>query len=170
MLFILLWKFGSVHINRLKSKVDNLYSDDDATTEEIGAALKEFTEALKVEERFWKKKSRIFWLRVGDLNTMLFHAITKQRRASNKITDLLDSAGNLVEDEEKLVVIATEYFRELFTSSNPELIEEAPTNVTTTICDQINADLTVPLCDAPKKGTWTRWHDNPFLSKILRHR
>ena len=73
---------------------------------------------------------------------MFFHAISKQRRARNKFTGLLDSAGNLVEDEEKLVAIATEYFRELFTTSNPKLMEEALGNVTTTISDQINAGLT----------------------------
>ena len=38
---------------------------------------------------------------------MFFHAITKQRRAMNKIMGLLDFNGNLVEDEEKLVAIAT---------------------------------------------------------------
>lgn len=86
-------------IEDLKSKVDNLYSDDDATTEEIGATLKELTAALKEEKQFWKRKSRVFWLREGDLNTMFFHAITKQRIARNKIMSLLDFNGNLVEDE-----------------------------------------------------------------------
>ena len=109
--------------------------------------LKELTETLKAEEKFWKQKSRIFWLREGDLNTMFFHAITRQRKARNKITCLLDSAGNLVEDEEKLVAIATDYFRELFESSNPELIDEALANVTTTISDQINADLMAPVSE-----------------------
>lgn len=59
----------------------------------------------------------------------------------------MDSAGNLVEDEEKLVTIATDYFRDLFTSSNPELIDEALANVTPTITDQINTDLTAPVSE-----------------------
>lgn len=36
-------------IEDLKSKLDNFYSDDDATTEEIGATLIELTAALKAE-------------------------------------------------------------------------------------------------------------------------
>ena len=132
-------------VEDLKAKVDNLYSDDDATTEEIAAALKELTDTLKAEEQFWRQKSRILWLLEGDLNTKFFHAITKQRRASNKITSLLDSAGNLVEEEEKLVAIATSYFRELFQSSNPQLIDEALAAVSTTKTDRINADLTAPV-------------------------
>ena len=112
------------------------------------AALKELTEALKAEERFWKQKNRVLWLSV---NTSFFHAITKQRRARNKITGLLDSAGNLVEDEEKLVAIATSYFRDLFATSNPELVEDALANVTTTISDQLNADLTSPVSEREVK-------------------
>ena len=81
------------------------------------------------------------------MNTIFFHAIKKQRRAKNKITGLLDSAGNLVEDEEKLVTIATDYFRDLFATSNPELIVEALANVTTSMFDQINADLTSPVSE-----------------------
>ena len=90
-------------------------------------------------------ESRILWLLEGDLNTRFFHAITKQRRARNKITSLLDSVGNLVEEEDKLVAIATSYFRDLFQSSNPQLIDEALENVSTTISDRLNADLTVPV-------------------------
>ena len=108
------------------------------------AALKELTEDLKAEERLWKQKNRVLWLRV---NTAFFHAITKQRRVRNKITGLLDSAGNLVEDEEKLVAIATSDFRDLFATSNPELVEDALANVTTTISDQLNADLTSPVSE-----------------------
>lgn len=126
----------------LKSKVDNLYSDDDATTEEIWAVLKELTETLMAEEQFWKQQNIVFWPREGDLTTKFFHAITKQRRFKNKIMSLLNFAGSLAEDEEKLVAIDISYFRDLFTTSNPELIDEALANVTTTIYDRLDVDLT----------------------------
>ncbi|KAF3517377.1 hypothetical protein DY000_02060382 [Brassica cretica] len=71
-----------------------------------------------------------------------FHAITKHGRARNKITDLLDSSCNLVEEKEELVVIATSYFRSLYEASNLELMDEALANVTTTISGRLNADLT----------------------------
>ena len=105
-------------VEELKKKVEGMYADDNATTEEIAAALKELSDALKAEELFWKQKSRVFWLREGDRNTKSFQALTKQRRARNKITQLLDENGNVVEDEEGLVAIATSYFRKIFESSN----------------------------------------------------
>lgn len=42
--------------------MEGLYSNDDATTEEISEALKELSDALKAEEMLWKQKSRVFWL------------------------------------------------------------------------------------------------------------
>ncbi|XP_048605505.1 uncharacterized protein LOC125583020 [Brassica napus] len=134
-------------VEELKEKVEGLYADDNATTEEIAAALRELSHALKAEEMFWKQKSRVFWLREGDRNTKFFHALTKQRRARNKITQLLDENGNIIEDEEGLVAIATSYFRQIFESSIPEEIAEALAQVPTTITGAMNDDLTAPVSE-----------------------
>ena len=55
--------------------------------------------------------------------------------------------GNLVEDEEGLVAIATSYFRQIFESSNPEDIEEALAQVPTTITGAMNENLTAPVTE-----------------------
>ena len=68
---------------------------------------------------FWRQKSRVLWLREDDRNSKYFHALVKKRRAGNRITQLLDEIGNVVEDEEGLVAISTSYFRQIFESSNP---------------------------------------------------
>ena len=47
-------------MEKLKEKVEGLYADDNATTEEIAAALKELSDAFKAEKLFWKQKSRCF--------------------------------------------------------------------------------------------------------------
>ncbi|XP_048596178.1 uncharacterized protein LOC125594561 [Brassica napus] len=132
--------------------------NDNATTEEIAAALKELSDALKAEEMFWKQKSRVFWLREGDRNTKFFHALTKQRRARNKITQLLDENENIVEDEEGLVAIATSYFRQIFESSNPEDIEEALAQVPSTITGAMNDNLIAPVTEWEVKLTLFAMH------------
>ena len=43
-------------VEELKEKVEGLYADDNATTEEIAAALKELSDALKAEEMLKQKK------------------------------------------------------------------------------------------------------------------
>ena len=134
-------------MEELKEKVEGLYAHDNATTEKITAALKKLSDALKAEEIFWKQKSRVFWLRKGDRNTKKIHALTKQRRARNKITQLLDANGNIVEDEEGLVAIDTSYFRQIFESSKAEDIEEALAQVPTTITGAMNDNLTAPVSE-----------------------
>lgn len=44
----------------------------------------------KLEEEYWRTKSRILWLQAGDKNTRYFHSKTKQRRHINRITFLQD--------------------------------------------------------------------------------
>lgn len=42
----------------------------------------------KEEEKYWRDKARVDWLKFGDKNTSFFHAKTVQRRAQNKIRGL----------------------------------------------------------------------------------
>ncbi|XP_048611782.1 uncharacterized protein LOC125586041 [Brassica napus] len=115
-------------VEELKEKVEAMYANDNATTEEIAGALKELSDALKAEELFWKQKSR-------------------QRRARNKITQLLDENGDIVEDEEGLVAIATSYFRQIFESSDPEDIEDPLSQIPATITGDMNNNLTAPVSE-----------------------
>ena len=87
--------------------------------------------------------------------------MTKQRRARNRITQLRDATGNVVEDEKGLIVIATSYFRQIFESFNPEDITDALSEVSTTVTETINDDLTALVIE---------WDDSSFLSKIMGYR
>lgn len=78
------------------------------------------------------------WLREGDRNTKFFHAKTKQRRARNRITKLLDSMGNWVESEEGIEALASEYFANLFTASVPQDREEAFRFTTAKVSQEMN--------------------------------
>ena len=73
-------------MEEIKAKVDNLYSEDDSTTEEMGAASNNCMMPLRQRNNYGGKKIRVRWFRESDLNTKFFHAITKHRRARNKIT------------------------------------------------------------------------------------
>ena len=58
--------------------------------------------AYKAEEEFWKQRSRQLWLSLGDANTGYFHAITKGRKARNRLSGLEDDDGLPVFEEEKI--------------------------------------------------------------------
>lgn len=90
----------------------------------------------------WKQKGRVQWLKDGDRNTKLFHALTKQRRARNRITRLKKPQGGWAESDQGIEQVASEYFQCLFTSSQPEDFDEALRYVTEKITPMMNASLT----------------------------
>lgn len=51
------------------------------------------------------------------MNIKFFHASTKQRRARNRILDILDHDGTWIDSEEGVEKVAKEYFPNLFNSS-----------------------------------------------------
>lgn len=51
-------------------------------------ALKSYVELLQWEERFYKEKYRVKWLKEGDANTTFFHRKMKTHHVQNKILTL----------------------------------------------------------------------------------
>ena len=84
----------------------------------ISSLNKELLLAYKVEEEFWKQRSRQLWLTLGDKNTGFFHASTRGRRARNRITVLGNQEGEAVYQKEQILVQISSYFQDIFTSSN----------------------------------------------------
>lgn len=82
------------------------------------------------------------WLKDGDRNTKFFHAITKQRRARNRITKLKKPGGVWAETEESIEHVATEYFQTLFNSSEAGEFEEALRYITVKVTPDMNEMLT----------------------------
>lgn len=62
------------------------------------------------EEAFFKQKSRINWLRLGDQNTLFFMRVAAGRKSFNSIRSLLLPNGILVTDCTELCEIALEHF------------------------------------------------------------
>lgn len=140
-------------IEELKKQLDSVQNDDLLSSgEELELKFK-LCAAYREEELYWKQKSRILWLRGGDRNTRYFHAKTKQRRARNRITRLKNSMGDWVHTEEEIESVASGYFQELFTSSNPYTIEDTIRYITASVSEDMNQGLLkIPLdeeiCDA----------------------
>ena len=61
-------------VEELEEKVENLYSSDNSTIEEIAEALIELFEAFKTEKMFWKQKSKVIWMHEGDRNSKQIYA------------------------------------------------------------------------------------------------
>ncbi|GAV77632.1 Exo_endo_phos domain-containing protein [Cephalotus follicularis] len=68
---------------------------------------KEIGQEARMEEAFFKQKSRIQWLKEGDSNTAYFHRMVKVRQSKNHIVRIRDETGNWVEREDDIAQVAT---------------------------------------------------------------
>ncbi|XP_050214834.1 uncharacterized protein LOC126665939 [Mercurialis annua] len=70
------------------------------------------------EESFYKQKSRIQWLQLGDSNTKYFHNSIKQRRVRNSIPVLKLDSGEQITKKEDIHKEITRYYTNMFSKSN----------------------------------------------------
>ena len=97
----------------------------------------------------------MLWLREGDRNKRYFHAKTKQRRAKNRITRLKNSMNQWVGTEEGIEEVATTYFQQLFTSSNPTSIDDTIRHIAVKVNYEMNHRLLrIPLDEEIREATF----------------
>eukprot|EP00253_Pinus_taeda_P016963 PITA_16963 len=70
-------------------------------------------ERRKQEEIYWRKKSRVRWLKEGERNTKFFHRTIVQRRMHNKIPFIQNEEGVKVEEHEKIEEILLNHFQQV---------------------------------------------------------
>ena len=115
-------KWSRDHHNNSRETIASLQIELDAAmlakvSDEIIAGInKAVLDAYKAEEAFWKQRSRLLWLTLGDRNTGFFHAISKGRKARNRLTVLETPEGLPVYEEEQIVVEVARYFDDIFAS------------------------------------------------------
>ena len=83
-------------------------------------------------------------MKEGDQNSKYFHALIKQRRSMNRITGLHDENGVWSAEEKDIQKIAVSYFENLFTTTDPQVMEDSLAEIQISITDQINVFLTKP--------------------------
>ncbi|KAJ0232315.1 hypothetical protein HA466_0291810 [Hirschfeldia incana] len=93
---------------------------DDPNEERIQSLNKLLLSAYQSEEAYWKQRSRILWLTLGDSNSGYFHAVTKTRKARNRLTVIEDEQGLPHYEEDKISTLICSYYEKLFTANHRE--------------------------------------------------
>ena len=94
-------------------------STDEIRVIEFFNEKRRLAKLLEDEELYWKQRAKAFWLENDDLNTKIFHAQASGRKATNKVSYLVDVNGILQSDLSTISSIALSYFRNLFSSGLP---------------------------------------------------
>lgn len=101
-------------IENIRDQLDTAMSNqisDDGLIYELNSKL---LLAYKEEEAFWKQRSRQLWLTLGDANTGYFHAVTKGRKAKNRLTVLEDDNDLPFYEEEQISKLICKFYENLF--------------------------------------------------------
>lgn len=104
----------------------------------------ELNSQLEEEEVYWKQRSRVSWLKEGDQNTKFFHAFANQRKRNNEITMLCDNQGVVITGDAGLEQVSTEYFQNIFSSSNPNRIDTVVESIEQVVSPDMNDILLSP--------------------------
>lgn len=97
------------------------------------------------EDFYWKQKSRNKWLKEGERNTKFFHACAKTRKAKNMSVVIKDDHGVEKVGEENISSVATEYFIDLFATTNSvawkDFFDYFPSSVTSSMNSQLTRSI-----------------------------
>lgn len=111
----------------------------DATMlEKCNSLTRELDELHRREETYWYARARANELRDGDKNTSYFHHKASSRQKRNKIGRLKDPEGVWRSSEEDMLTVVSNYFTELFTSSQPDMLDEALEGISPLVSDEMN--------------------------------
>ena len=100
--------------------LDQSPESSDLKQHERDAAMQYSRLALD-EEAFYKQKSRIQWLQLGDKKTAFFHKSVLHRQSRNMINSLIDEERTLIIDQNTIGGKAAEYFENLLTAHLPSV-------------------------------------------------
>ncbi|XP_071712784.1 uncharacterized protein [Rutidosis leptorrhynchoides] len=141
----IMWEKRNIHAQVVKwrSQLDEaqklLDSDPHSIShrEKERSILKEFNEAILDEEKLFKQKSKVQWLKEGDNNIGYFHKVVKGRANRSKINAIMDHSGTMVEGN-KVAATFVSHYENFLGSSSPCVDISDPDN---TFNKRIDADL-----------------------------
>ena len=109
----------------------------------INRITAELTTTYTAEEAYWRQRSRLLWLSLGDQNTGYFHASARKRGRANSFSVIENEAGEMVYKEGDIAKVIVSYFNSLFTSTEGERIDTVNFALKPIISEETNQKLIV---------------------------
>ncbi|CAL1378444.1 unnamed protein product [Linum trigynum] len=91
------------------------------TFERMHLLTEELQYLRRAEECFYRQKSCINWLALGDMNLAFFHKAVKIRQACKQLRRLISNSGAEITNEEEIVEEAVGFYKNMYGIVNPEV-------------------------------------------------
>ena len=89
----------------------------------------------------WCQRSRVLWLSKGDNNTTFFHSKATKRLRRNLIRGIRDGNGVWRTNHDDIGQVMENYYKELFSTANPNLEADSLKKIPCMVTDLMNAEL-----------------------------
>lgn len=129
-------------IQSLKRKLEEVMSSPKGSEEEIQNFNYELKAAYHKEEQFWKQRSRVLWLSLGDKNSSFFHSTTRGRRAINNLSTIDDEENISYQEENQILRVISNCFQNLFASQGITQFDCIEDTIQQSITQEQNEQLT----------------------------
>jgi exonuclease III len=106
--------------------------------------------AFRMEEEYWRIKSRSLWLKAGDRNTSFFHRQYRARLSKNHISEITTAEGQICKGFSQLKEAAVTHFKHLYTADSQNSEEDTAdflANIPLLISPEDNVILTKPITE-----------------------
>jgi len=110
--------------------------------EQVRILKGEVYELMVKEDCMWHQRSRVDWLKSGDMNTTYFHSQATQRNRRNYILKLEKEDGFVIEEEHLIGEELVNYFTKIFTLAQPTNFEPILKGIEQKVTPSMNSDLT----------------------------
>ena len=110
----------------------------------LQALFDDIKKLMDLEECMWNQRSKVDWLKHGDLNMKYVHCRATERSKRNLISGLENEYRDWIEDENQIGEILISYFSSLFTSANPSALEPILEGVIPRVSRAMNEELLRP--------------------------
>ena len=80
---------------------------------QVDSLQREWEDKCKKEEIFWRQKSRVQWVKEGEINTKFFHQSTMDHRSHNMISKLKDTQGKHLSTHKEIESTLVQHFQSI---------------------------------------------------------
>lgn len=137
-------------IKETQEKLDTLMRQPFSQTiyEEQKSLHVAYSILLPQEEKYWRQRSRVQWLKEGDRNSAFFHRKASNRKAKNTIKGLNDEQGNWRNEPPEIKRLLLKYLQHISTAEQVDrnaidvVMEAIPCRVTKEMNDDFQRQYT----------------------------